>query len=126
MRDLVQSLGPDCELALYDFRDVSFSLINIGWPVTGRSLAVPLSDLVLRILHQSDDPPDLVTYQPQTSDGHPLRSSILFVRDNHGSVFGCLCLDRDMTHRIVARNLLEDFCQTHPLDNSVWKSRNFL
>jgi predicted transcriptional regulator YheO len=118
MRDLVQSLGPDCELALHDFRDVSSSLINVGGPVTGRAPAVPLADLVLRILHHIDDPPDLVTYQPQTSDGRPLRSSIFFVRDDHDSVFGCLCLDREMPHQIVARNLLEDFCQTHPLDNS--------
>jgi len=118
MRDLVQSLGPDCELALHHFRDVSSSLVNIEGPVTGRSPGAPLADLVPRILHQSDDPPDLVNYQPQTSEGRLLLFSTLFIRDDHGSVLGCLCLDRDMTRRIVACNLLKDFCRTHPLDNS--------
>jgi len=118
MRSLVQSLGPDCELALHDFRDVSSPLVNIEGPVTGRSPGAPLADLVLRILHQSNDPPDLVNYQPQTSDGRLLLFSTLFIRDDRDSVLGCLCPDGDMTRRIVARNLLEDSChQMHPLDN---------
>jgi predicted transcriptional regulator YheO len=105
MRGLVQSLGPDCELALHHFRDVSSSLVNIEGPVTGRSQGAPLADLVPRILHQGDDPPDLVNCQPQTSEGRLLLFSSLFIRDDHGSVPGCLCLDRDMARRIVACNL---------------------
>jgi predicted transcriptional regulator YheO len=59
----------------------------------------------------------LVNYQPQTSDGRLLLFSTLFIRDGRGSALGCLCLDRDMTRRIVAHNLLEDSCRIHPLDN---------
>jgi hypothetical protein len=101
------------------------TLVTIEGPVTGRSPRAPLTNLVLHILHQGDDPPDLVNYQTQISDGRLLRSPVLFIRDDHGSVPGCLCLNRDMTYRIVGRNLLEDCCQAHPLDDLVWKSRNF-
>jgi predicted transcriptional regulator YheO len=114
MPGLAQSLGPDCELALHDFTDLSASLVAIERPVTGRSRGAPLTDLILRILRQSDSPSDLINYQTQTADGRLLRSSTLFIRDDHGNVLGCLCLNQDMTHWTVARKLLEDFCQTYP------------
>jgi predicted transcriptional regulator YheO len=123
MPGLAKSLGPDCELALHDFEDVSASLVAIEEPVTGRSPGAPLTDLILRILRHNDDPPDLINYHAQTSDGRILRSSTLFIRDSHDDVVGCLCVNRDLTHWILARNVLEDFCQTHPLDDSEPRSQ---
>ena len=123
MPGLAKSLGPDCELALHDFQDVSASLAAIENPVTGRSPGAPLTDLVLRILRHNDNPPDLINYQTQTSDGRILRSSTIFIRDGHGNVVGCLCINRDITHWILARNVLEDFCRTHPLNGPESRSQ---
>lgn len=115
MPGLASSLGPDCELVLHDFADISHSLVAIEGTLTGRTPGSPLTDLILRVLRKDESPPDLINYRSQTMDGRILRSSTFFIRDDQGKVIGCLCLNRDISHWTAARNLLTQLCETRPL-----------
>lgn len=113
---LVQAFGPDCELVLHDFVDVRHSLMAIEGNVTHRSLGSPLTDLILQVISKNKDPQDLINYQSHTHDGRFLRSSTLFIRDSEGRLVGCLCINRDLSNWIVARELINEFCETRPLE----------
>jgi predicted transcriptional regulator YheO len=114
---LASAIGPDCELVLHDFRDVRHSLIAIEGNITGRILGSPLTDLILQVIRKDDNPKDLLNYQSQTHNGHIIRSSTLFFRDLNGKVIGCMCVNRNLSGWLVARNLLDEFCETYPLES---------
>lgn len=113
---LAKTFGSDCEFVLHDFTDVSCSLIAIEGNVTHRSIGSPLTDLILQIVSKNQNPQDLINYQSHTHDGRVLRSSTLFLRDLEGKLIGCLCVNLDLSNWIAARELLNEFCETHPLD----------
>jgi predicted transcriptional regulator YheO len=115
MPGLARSLGPDCELVLHDFADISHSLVAIEGTLTGRTPGSPLTDLILRVIRKHESPPDLINYPSQISDGRILRSSTYFFRDAQGKVIGCLCFNRDISNWTAARNLLTQQCETRPL-----------
>ncbi len=113
---LAKTFGPGCEFVLHDFTDVRHSLVAIEGNVTNRSLGGPLTDLVLQIISRDKNPRDLLNYQSHTHDGRILRSSTLFLRDTKGKLIGCLCVNRDLSNWIVARELINEFCETQPLE----------
>jgi len=116
MPGLVKALGADCELVLHDFTDLRHSLIAIEGNVTHRSLGSPLTDLVLQIISKNKNPKDLINYQSHTHDGRVLRSSTIFIRDLDDRLIGCLCINRDLSNWLAARELINDFCETRPLE----------
>jgi len=125
---LAKTFGPDCEFVLHDFTDVSCSLVAIEGNVTCRSIGSPLTDLILQIISKNENPQDLINYQNHTHDGRVLRSSTLFLRDFQGKVIGCVCINRDLSNWMVARELINEFCATHPLegDSLVGESETFV
>ena len=52
-----------------------------------------------------DNAPYLVNYETVAKNGHPLKSSSYFIREN-GQIVGMLCIHTDYNDLITARNLL--------------------
>jgi predicted transcriptional regulator YheO len=93
---LVKALGTHCEIVLHDLRWPENSLVHVAGSVTGRSPGAPITNLVLEALHDHGDTvPDLLNYRTQAPNGHPLKSSTLFIRDD-GRVVGALCINIDV------------------------------
>ncbi len=93
---LVKALGTHCEIVLHDLRWPENSLVHVAGSVTGRSPGAPITNLVLEALHDHGDAvPDLLNYRTQAPNGHPLKSSTLFIRDE-GRVVGALCINIDV------------------------------
>lgn len=87
---LVKAIGIPCEVVLHDLRDLSCSIIAIAGDVTGRKVGGPMTDFGLRLLRSGRFEENLIAYPNTTSNGKPLRSSAIFVRDKAGEVVGVL------------------------------------
>ena len=47
-RMLQRTLGPLCEVAIHDFRDLEHSLIHLEGSLTGRKLGAPITNIVVK------------------------------------------------------------------------------
>jgi predicted transcriptional regulator YheO len=115
MPGFVSMLGPSWELVLHNFSDLGHSLVAIEGHVTERKIGSPLTDLILEIVRKDEPLRDLVNYQGYTFDGMSLRSSTIFIRDECGKVIGCLCCNCELSNWYIARDLLNNYCQTNPI-----------
>jgi predicted transcriptional regulator YheO len=93
---LRRAFGPSCEIVLHDLRFPESSLVHVAGSVTGRSPGAPITNLVLEAIQEfGDDVRDLYNYRSEAPNGHPLRSSTLFIRDG-SRVVGALCINIDL------------------------------
>jgi predicted transcriptional regulator YheO len=113
--DLVKAIGIPCEIVLHNLRDPSCSIIAIEGSITDREVGSPLTDLGLRLLRLGELHENLIGYATTAPDGRPLRSSTLYVRDEHGEVIGSICINVDLTYWVVMNRMINEICQTTPL-----------
>jgi len=121
---LLSILGSECEIVLHDFRDLSHSLIAIEGEITHRKVGSPLTDMILGVIRNDPDPPNLLNYLTHTADGRPLRSSTLFIRNQKKRLIGCICINRDISYWLAARGLLEEICEVQPSTFIVQKEQS--
>lgn len=80
-RMLQRTLGPLCEVAIHDFRDLEHSLIHLEGSLTGRKLGAPITNIVVKAWRQQgDDVADIVGYPSSTPGGKSLKTSTSFLR----------------------------------------------
>ncbi|MEW6065381.1 hypothetical protein P378_12060 [Desulforamulus profundi] len=96
---IAQSFGRNCEVAVHDLSSLDRSLIYIAGDITHRKPGAPITDLVVKVLHQEcDQARDMVGYKSITKDGRILKSSTTFIRDGRGKIIGALCINFDITN----------------------------
>jgi predicted transcriptional regulator YheO len=111
---LARALGSGTEVVLHELSHPEDSVIAIAGDVTGRRVGAPLTDFVLHLLRQGKLE-DVINYPSQTADGKILRSSTVFVKDEHGKVVACLCINFDLTRWMVAKHVIDGYCRTESL-----------
>lgn len=80
-RMLQRTLGPLCEVAIHDFRDLDHSLVHLEGSLTGRKLGAPITNIVVKAWRQQGDSvADIVGYPSSTPGGKSLKSSTSFLR----------------------------------------------
>jgi len=116
-KGIAEHLGPGHEVVVHDLRDPDHSLVFLAGNVTGRQPGAPITNLVLQMLRQrGNDTPDLIGYPNRTRDGRNLKASTIFVRDDDGTIIGCVCLNMDLTVYQMAAKLIEQLTSTNDLD----------
>ena len=91
-------LGPDYEIAFHDLSDSERSLVAISNnSISNRGVGAPLTDSALKLLSDSScqNLDYRVHYRGRTSNGKPLRSSTLIIKDEQGEPAGLLCINFD-------------------------------
>lgn len=126
---LGKTLGPDYEVVLHDLSSKDFAIAAIANEhISGRKAGGPLTDAALRMLssraYERDD--FLCNYKGLAENGHVLRSSTMFIRDEKRRPIGLLCINFD-DHRY--QDLQEKlFSIVHPdtfVEKSPAKDRSF-
>jgi predicted transcriptional regulator YheO len=79
-------------VVLHDLSKLPDSIVAIAGGVTGRTVGGPMTDLLLGLVRRGSTQ-DLTDYETHGPDGHPIRSSTLFLRDADGVAIGCLCVN---------------------------------
>jgi predicted transcriptional regulator YheO len=105
---VVNTFGRGCEVAVHDLANVQESLIYLKGAVTKRKLGAPITDLVVRALHQEgNEVTDKFGYKTSTRDGRVLKSTTVFIRNSGGDVIGAFCINFDTTEFSNAAHVLE-------------------
>ncbi len=108
---LREAIGAECEIVLHDLRNPQSTIIAIAGSITNRAIGGPPTDLLLRLLHEDQTDEHVVNYETNTPDGRILRSSTLFIRDEHGVTIGSLCINVDITYVNHFKNWVTAFCE---------------
>ena len=121
---LGKALGPDYEVVLHDLSSKDFAIAAIAnGHISGRKVGGPLTDAALRMLssraYETDD--FLSNYRGIAPNGHVLRSSTMFIRDENGAPIGLLCINfDDSRYKELHQKLFdvvhpEDFLKANPI-----------
>ena len=109
-RMLQRTLGPLCEVAIHDFRDLDHSLVHLEGSLTGRKLGAPITNIVVKAWRQQGDAvADLVGYPSSTS----------FLRRADGRVIGAFCMNVDLSDLLHFQAVLHPLLHVDPLERDV-------
>jgi selenocysteine lyase/cysteine desulfurase/predicted transcriptional regulator YheO len=92
---LAAMLGPGNEVLLHDFSRLPDSIAAIAGDLTHRAVGGPMTDLLLGLIRRGTTQ-DLINYRTSNTDGRPIRSSTLFLKDADGVAIGCLCVNSEL------------------------------
>lgn len=108
---LAQQLGPTSEIVLHDFsKEFASTIVDIrNGHVTGRSVGGASSNLGLEVLKGTVNDGNRYNYCTRLKDGKVLRSSSLFLRDENDRVYGCLCINTDISETLRMEDFLRQY-----------------
>jgi predicted transcriptional regulator YheO len=116
----------DLEVVVHDLSQPQKSIKYIAGDVTHRKIGGPITDLVVKALHQEGrDIRDRHNYKTTSSDGRTLKSTTIFIRDSRGDVVFALCINVDTTHFLNAAYVLNSFISTENDFNDSEKVETF-
>jgi len=120
---IVSIFGRHCEVVIHDLThttDLSHSLIHVAGDVTHRKPGAPITNVVVKALHEEgNEVKDQNNYRTTTRDGRILKSSNIYIRNNRGKVIGALCINFDITEFLNTGSLLQSFVRTENSDTSM-------
>ena len=117
---LQRTLGPLCEVAMDEFRDVEHSLVHLEGSQSGRKLGAPITNIVVKAWRQQgDDVADIVGYPSSTPGGKSLKSSTSFLRRADGRVIGAFCMNIDLSDLLHFQAVLHPLLHVDPLERDV-------
>jgi predicted transcriptional regulator YheO len=110
---IVNTFPRNFEVVVHDLSQPQKSIKHIAGDVTHRKPGGPVTDLVLKALHQEGaDIRDRHNYKTTTKDGRTLKSTTVFIRNDAGEVVSALCINFDMTDYLNASRALDIFTAT--------------
>ena len=114
------------EVVVHDLSQPQKSIRYITGGVTKRKVGGPVTDLVVKALHQEGKSiRDRYNYKTTTSDGRTLKSTTSFLRDSDGEVVAAFCINFDMTDLLNTAHALEPFTTTMNAFNGPEKVETF-
>lgn len=114
------------EIVVHDLSQPQKSIKHIAGDVTHRNTGGPVTDMVVKALHQEGrDIRDRHNYKTNTRDGRVLKSTTAFIREQKGEVVAAFCINFDMTDYLNAAHSLEMFTSTLSSFNGPEKFETF-
>ncbi|MEY8516768.1 PAS domain-containing protein [Lachnospiraceae bacterium 29-84] len=121
---LGKTLGPDYEVVLQDIDPEHSQIVAIAnGHISGREIGSPLTDAALKMLANKSYKTENFqsNYRGVAGNGHILRSSTMFIRDENGAPIGLLCINfDDSRYKELHQKLFdvvhpEDFLKANPI-----------
>lgn len=109
VQGIAGTFGSNCEVVLHDFTDLKKSIVIIeNGRVTGRNADSSMTDHSLQQVKAGKTEKDIINYSGKGSDGRLIKSTTMFIRDDHNKVIGCLCINFDATEFAIAKKALSE------------------
>ncbi|MCM3068529.1 PAS domain-containing protein [Priestia flexa] len=106
---IVANFGKNCEVTIHDLKNFQSSLIYVKGNVTGRKPGAPVTDVMLKELYKNGNQiEDMLGFTTRSKDGKLLKASISFIRNEEGTVIGCIGINFDITGILTATQVLYD------------------
>lgn len=113
---IAAQFGSNCEVVVHDLttenKESTVVYIENGH-VTNRKLGDGPSHVVLEALKKNpEDLKDHLDYMTKTTDGKILKSSTIYIRDEHRQVIGIFSINYDITGLLMVENSLQSLIGT--------------
>ncbi len=108
---VTQTLGEWCEVVVHDLADLDHSIVSISGNVTGRKVGGNITDLGLAKIRARETAP-LINYTSYADDGKTLKCSTVFVCDETGKPYACVCLNVNVTPVLMFDRFLQTLGST--------------
>ena len=109
---LAAQFGPSCEIVIHDLKsnDPDSSIVAIeNGHVSGRKLGDGPSHVVLEALNSGGAVEDRLSYLAKTADGQTLKSTTVYLRDEHQQPIGIFSINYDITLMLAMEDSLRQF-----------------
>ncbi|WP_312640395.1 PAS domain-containing protein [Hydrogenoanaerobacterium sp.] len=117
---IADCMGENTEVVLHDLTDYHQSVVAIrNGNISGRSVGSPITDLSLKVLKAAtfEQTPYMANYQGVAKNGHMLKSSTYFIKDDSERFVGMLCINTDYHNLVSSRNLLTEMIAMMKIPN---------
>ena len=115
-KGLAAQFGENCEVVVHDLSESTpaNSIVHIeNGHVSGRKVGGGPSHVVLEALRGDRGKlEDHLNYLTRTPEGKLLKSSTIYVRDENGDAMAILSINYDITHLLMAENILRAMTAT--------------
>lgn len=111
-KGLSETFSPFCEVVVHDLKNPEHAILSIHNNLSGRKAGQPATELGLARIASADFPEIIANYSNQFSDGRPVKSTSIGIKDEKGKYVAALCLNVDMTLFRGMQNALARFTET--------------
>ncbi|MBS6646889.1 transcriptional regulator [Clostridium sp. MCC353] len=114
---IANQFGDKCEVVLHDLtKDYSSTIVDIrNGHLTGRSINGCGSNMGLEVLRGTVTENARYNYITTVSNGHMLRSSSIYIKDDDGKIIGSICINYDISETLQFENFLRQFNHFEPV-----------
>ena len=101
VKQIAQGLGktfaPFCEIVVHDLMCPEHAILALHNNLSGRQVGDPATELGLARITDPAHPQIIANYANQFSDGRPVKSTSIGVKDSSGRYIAALCMNVDLT-----------------------------
>lgn len=119
VRGIAAQFGENCEVTVHDMaREDDSTIVAIeNGHVSGRKVGDGASEAVI---HARRDPnaQDQYNYLTRTQDGRILKSSTIYLRDDHGKILGLIGINYDTTDLMMAQSTIGKLLDTKKTEDT--------
>ncbi len=108
-KGLSETFAPFCEVVVHDLKNPEHSILSIHNNLSGRQVGEPTTELGHARIESEDFPNIIANYTNQFSDGRPVKSTSIGIKDESGKYIAALCLNLDMTLFRSMQSMLSQF-----------------
>ena len=95
---LGEMFSPICEVVLHDLTDPEHAIVQIENNLSGRSVGDSATELGLARIVDPNFPEVLSNYANSFSDGRPVKSTSIGLKDKSGRYMAAICLNLDISY----------------------------
>lgn len=110
-KGLSETFAPFCEVVVHDLKKPEHSILSIHNNLSGRQIGEPTTELGLARIESPDFPNIIANYTNQFTDGRPVKSTSIGIKDDSGQYVVALCLNLDMTLFRGMQSMLSQFIE---------------
>ena len=118
---LSAEFGPNCEIVIHDLsgNDIEHSIVHIeNGDVSGRKIGDGPSQIALDAFAKNESElPDHLAYLLRSDNGHILKSSTVFIRDDKGKINYIFAINYNITNLIPVTQSLSSFIECKDEEN---------
>lgn len=108
-KGLSETFAPFCEVVVHDLKNPEHSILSIHNNLSDRQVGEPTTELGHARIKSEDFPNIIANYTNQFSDGRPVKSTSIGIKDESGKYIAALCLNLDMTLFRSMQSMLSQF-----------------
>lgn len=110
-KGLSETFAPFCEVVVHDLKKPEHSILSIHNNLSGRQIGELTTELGLARIESPDFPNIIANYTNQFTDGRPVKSTSIGIKDDSGQYVAALCLNLDMTLFRGMQSMLSQFIE---------------